>query len=276
MSSESSWIAKYGSTAVVTGASDGIGKEMATLLAERGLDLVLVARRRPLLETLAADLKRRFNRSITVIDADLSQAADVERVLAATKSHDVGLFVAAAGFGTAGAFLETSLDTELNMLDLNARSVLAMTHHYARQFAARGRGGIILVSSLVAFQGVPLQANYAATKAYIHSFAEALAVELAPRGVDVLVSAPGPIATGFATRANMQMGQALTAEEVARDTVNALGRKSYVRPGFLSKFLIGALGFLPRPVRVRVMYSIMRGMTQHQTTSVTTSVKQSA
>lgn len=274
--SQSQWAAKYGAVAVVTGASDGIGKQMAIMLAERGLDLVLVARRRAVLETLAADLKRRFNRSITVIDADLSQPAEVERVLAATQSHDVGLFVAAAGFGTAGAFLNTSLEQELNMLDVNARSVLAMTHHFAGRLAARGRGGIILISSLVAFQGVPLQANYAATKAYVHSFAEALAVELAPRAVDVLVSAPGPIASGFAARANMQMGQALTAEEVARDTLDALGRKAYVRPGFLSKFLIGALSFLPRPLRVRVMHSIMRGMTQHQNQTMNTSVKQSA
>ena len=270
------WKTKYGSVAVVTGASDGIGKEMALMLAEAGLDLVLVARRRAVLETLADDIKRRFNRVVTIVDADLSQPDGVERVIDATQSLDVGLFVASAGFGTAGAFLNTSLDQELNMLDLNARSVLAMTHHYAGRLAARGRGGIILISSLVAFQGVPLQANYAATKAYIHSFAEALAVELASSGVDVLVSAPGPIATGFATRANMQMSQALTAVEVARDTINALGHKSYVRPGFLSKFLIGALDFLPRPLRVRVMHSIMRGMTAHQNQPASNTIKFSA
>lgn len=237
---------------------------MAIYIAEAGLNLVLVARRRPVLDAFAADLEKRFNIETRVIDADLSAPDDVERVISETQALPIGLLVAAAGFGTSGRFLDMPLERELNMLDVNCRAVLSMSHHFGLRFSQQGGGGIILFSSLVAFQGVPLSANYAATKAYIQSLAEGLHQELSPLGVDVLASAPGPIASGFAARADMQMGRALTPEDVARSTLDALGNKASVWPGFLSKFLIGSLSFLPRPLRVRAMGQIMKGMTQHQ------------
>lgn len=258
---------QYGAWAVVTGASDGIGKETALLLAEAGLNLVLVARRRNVLETLAADLTDRFAVDVRVIAADLSSAEALNDLIVQTHDLEVGLLVAAAGYGTSGRFIDLSIAGETNMLDVNVRAVVALTHHFGNRFAAQGRGGIILFSSLVAFQGVPMSANYAATKAYMQSLAEGLHVELAPHGVDVLASAPGPIDSGFAARADMQMNMALKPDVVARDTLRALGRKTTVRPGLLSKFLIGSLSFLPRPVRVRVMGQIMGGMTAHQTSA---------
>jgi short-subunit dehydrogenase len=120
------------------------------------------------------------------------------------------------------------------------------------------------MGSLVGFQGTPTAANYAATKAFIQAFAEGIHYELKPFGVDVLSSAPGPVASGFAKRADMKMGQAATPEEVARGTVEALGRQVTVRPGFLSKFLGWSLIMLPRLTRVRLMHAIMGGMTKHQ------------
>lgn len=257
------WQAKYGPWAIVTGASDGIGREMAFSLAKRGLNLVLVARRRSILDEVATNLSKAYPIETQVIDADLSQSAAVKTVIAATDNLDVGLLVASAGFGTAGYFLDMPLDREQNMLDVNCRAVLTMSHHFGRRFAKQKHGGIILLSSLVAFQGVPLSAHYAATKAYIQSLAEGLHQELAPLGVDVLASAPGPINSGFATRANMQMGMALKPEDVAQATLDALGRKTTVRPGWLSKLLEGSLAMLPRSGRVRVMGLVMKGMTQH-------------
>jgi len=118
------------------------------------------------------------------------------------------------------------------------------------------------MSSLVAFQGVPRAANYAATKAYVQSFAEALRLELKPLGVDVIASAPGPIRSGFATRASMRMGLAQTPRDVADATLAALGRRGIVRPGWLSKFLEASLMFLPRWGRVRTMGFVMAGMTR--------------
>lgn len=275
MSKQKHWSAKYGLWAVVTGASDGIGKAMAMRLAEAGLNLVLVARRREMLDQLSDEISERFNVETMVIDADLSELDAVEAVIVATETLDIGLLVASAGFGTAGKFIEMPLERELAMLDVNSRAVLTMSHHFGRRFADQGRGGIVLISSIVAFQGTPLQANYAATKAYIQSFGEALNRELAPFGVDVLVSAPGPINSGFAARADMQMGLALDPETVALSTLNALGRKPYVRPGWLSKLLIGSLSFLPRSVRVRVMGQIMQSMTSHRTQPQSTSLNPS-
>ena len=117
----------------------------------------------------------------------------------------MGLFVASAGFGTSGPLLECDLNQELNMVDVNCRALLQLSVLFGRRFAARGRGGLVLLSSLVAFQGVPRSANYAATKSYVQTLAEGLHLELAARGVDVLASAPGPVLSGFGARSRMKM-----------------------------------------------------------------------
>jgi uncharacterized protein len=252
----------YGSCALVTGASDGIGREFARELAALGFDLVLVARRRDRLDALAAELKSKHDTVSTVIDADLARAEDIDKVLAKIESIELGLFVAAAGFGTSGSFIDQPLSAELDMIDLNCRAVVAMTAPIARDMAARNRGGIVLMSSLLAFQGVPRAANYAATKAFIQSLAEGLRTELKPHGIDVIACAPGPIASGFAARANMVMGLSQPATAVAHTTLKALGRKTTVRPGWLAKFLELSLAPLPRRGRVRMLAQVMRGMTR--------------
>lgn len=256
---------RYGAWAVVTGASDGIGREFAVRLAEAGLDLVLVARRSERLEALAAELRESRRIEVGVVAADLATPSGVGDVIAGTAGKDVGLLVAAAGFGTSGPFIEARVRVELEMIDVNCRAVAELAHHFGRRFAAQGRGGIVLLSSLLAFQGVPRAANYAATKAYVQALAEGLHAELAPMGVDVLASAPGPIHSGFAARARMRMSMGQDPGAVARATLSALGRRATVRPGWLSKFLEASLAFLPRPLRVRMMARVMRGMTMHQT-----------
>lgn len=258
------WRENYGPWALVTGASDGIGLEIARSLARRGLNLVLVARRGNVLSNLAAELTALHGVQTRTIAADLARNTEVQRVNSETADLDVGLLVEAAGFGTAGAFLESNLDQEINMLDVNCRAVAAMSHEFGHRFARRGRGGLILMSSLLAFQGVPRSANYAATKAYVQTLAEALRIEMAPLGVDVLACAPGPVASGFAARANMQMSMALKTSQVADATLEALGRSTTVRPGWLSKFLEWSLSPLPRWGRVRIMGLVMGGMTKHQ------------
>ncbi len=255
------WRARYGPWAVVTGASDGIGREMASRLAEAGLNLVLVARRREILDQIATDLTARHGIETRVIGADLALEAAVERVATDTDDLDVGLLIAAAGFGASGHFIDSRLEQELAMVNVNCRAVMALGWYFGRRFAGRGRGGMVLMSSLLAFQGVPYAAHYAATKAYVQSFAEALHKELAPLGVDVVAAAPGPIHSGFAARAGMRMGMALKPSDVAQATLDALGGRTTIRPGWLSKVLEGALLPLPRWARVRVMGMIMTGMT---------------
>lgn len=250
----------YGPWAVVTGASDGIGREFARALAKDGFKLVIVARRRQALESLAKELST----EVRIIDADLGTVNGLARVDAETQALDVGLLVASAGFGTSGSFLENALEAELSMIDVNCRAVAAMSHSFGKRLVKRGRGGIVLLSSLVAFQGVRHAANYAATKAWVQSFAEGLALELGPLGVDVLASAPGPVQSGFGARANMQMSMSVTPATVAAASLGALARGGTVRPGFLSKFLEWSLMFLPRWGRVRIMSMVMGGMTKHQ------------
>lgn len=256
---------QYGTWAVVTGASDGIGKEIAARLAESGFNLVLVARRKPLLETIATQLRQTSGIETRVIAADLDNRTGIQEVIQQSTDLDVGLLVAAAGFGTTGEFLKNPLETEASMLEVNCHAAMALTHVFGNRFIKRKRGGIILFSSIVAFQGVPKSANYAATKGYIQTLVEGLRPELKPYGVDILASAPGPVQTGFATRANMKMGQALTAKDVAQATLDALGKSTTVRPGGLSILLEGLLTPLPRWARTLILTQIMAGMTKHQT-----------
>jgi len=257
------WLERYGPWAVVTGASSGIGRATAQQLAQAGVHLVVIARSHDALEQLATELRARHAVEVRVISADLSDAEEMTAVLHATADLDVVLLIAAAGFGTSGPFVESSLEQELEMLHVNCRAVLVLTHHFARRLALRGRGGIVLLGSIIGFQGMPYAAHYAATKGYVQALAEALHIELAPRGVDVLSSAPGPTDTGFAARANMRMGVTLTADTVAQSALGALGHQVTVLPGLLTKLLAYPLVLLPRWARVRIMGAVMRGMTRN-------------
>jgi len=261
----SDWCHRYGPWVVVTGASEGIGRAFAHDLAQRGVHLVLVARRRPLLQSLAEELQRAHGIRCRVLVADLAGAEGIEAVIAGTADVDVGLLIAAAGFGTSGPLISSNPDVEREMLDVNCTAVLTLATHFGARLATRGRGGLVFLSSLLAFHGVPGAAHYAATKAYVQTLAEGLRVELAPSGVDVIASAPGPIRTGFADRARLRMSLALPPGIVARETLAALGRRTTVRPGWLSKLLGWSLAMLPRWGQVMVITEVMKGMTAHQT-----------
>lgn len=254
-------LAAYGPWAVVTGASDGIGRAFAIALAQEGFSLILVARRRPELDALASSLKQRFGVEARPLAADLSSHAETARLDRETRELDIGLLVAAAGFGVSGPFVEASQLTELGMIDVNCRALAQSAQDFSRRFVARGRGGLVLMSSVVAFQGVPRAANYAATKAYVQTLAEGLSLELSGKGVDVLASAPGPVVSGFGLRAGMKIAKGQTPEEVARGTLRALGRQTTVRPGVLAKALEASLALLPRTLRMRVMGEVMASMT---------------
>lgn len=255
---------RYGPWALVTGASGGIGEALAEELARKSLNLVLVARSLGRLESVSERLSSSHGVEVRVIQADLGLHEDVGRVVAEVSGLDIGLYVANAGFGTAGLFADNDPDVELSMIDVNCRAVAALAHPIARAMRQRGGGGMIFLSSIVDFQGVANSANYAATKAYVQALAEGLAIELKPYNVDVLSSAPGPVATGFATRADMQVGGTDTPEAVARATLRALGKVRTTRPGFQSKLLGYGLGTLPRRARSLILSSVMKGATKHR------------
>ncbi|MFY8000540.1 MAG: SDR family NAD(P)-dependent oxidoreductase [Candidatus Kapaibacteriota bacterium] len=255
---------RYGAWALITGASSGIGKELAERIAESGLNLCIVARRKDALDELASAMRSKYYVEVVVVEADLSQQAGIDAVLKASQTLDIGLLVASAGFGTSGLFVENRIKEEQQMLAVNCTALFALTHHFSRIFQARKKGGIILLSSLLAFQGVPYSAHYAATKAYVQSLAEGLYHELKPFGVDVLAAAPGPVSSSFAEVADMQMSMVAKPSDIGIPILKALGRASTVLPGFLSKFLAYSLSTAPRWGKVRFMQFIMGGMTEHQ------------
>jgi len=261
---QKAFVEKYGPWAVVTGASDGIGRAFADQLAALGMNVVLVARRGDRLQQLGADIRQRYRVEVRVIAADLSAIEGRATVEERTTDLDVGLLVAAAGFGTSGPVIRADLDVERNMLDVNCFAVLEQSVVFGQRFVKRGRGGIILMASLLGWQGVSGAAHYAATKAYVQSLAEGLHRELASANVDVLASAPGPVNSGFAGRADMRMGKADTPSTVAKASLQALGRKATVIPGALGKLLSYSLLPLPRLLRVRILTGVMGSMTQHQ------------
>lgn len=254
---------RYGPWALVTGASSGIGREFAVELAAQGFSLVLCARRRGELEQLAAELAARFGTRTQVEVIDLSAAGAGSELAGRVKGMGVGVLVCSAGFGTSGRFVKGELRHELEMVDVNCRSVVELVWHVGGEMSLRRRGAVVLLSSLVGFQGVPRAANYAATKAFIQSLAEGLRVEFAEDGVEVIACAPGPIRSGFAARAGMEMGLSQGPGAVAGATLRALvRRRGTVRPGVVSKLLGWSLATLPRFARVMMMTRIMGQMTR--------------
>jgi uncharacterized protein len=255
---------KYGEWAIVTGASSGIGLELATQLASAGFNLVINSRNFEKLSVVEQDLLSKYPVQIIIVAADVSDTAGIDKIIQATQGLNVGLLINSAGYGTSGIFPDSSLQSEINMLRVNCEAVLSLTHYFCQRFIQQKRGGIIFLSSLVAFQGVPYAANYAATKAYVQTFAEAMAIELKPLGIDVLAAAPGPVESGFGQRANMNMGKALKTSEIGVPILKALGRQTNVIPGLLSKILVYSLRTVPRWAKIRIMYKVMSGFTKHQ------------
>lgn len=250
----------YGPWAVITGASDGIGRALAHRAAADGLNVVLAARSVGKLEELAAALSRAHGTQARVVAVDLAQPAGATTLVDAVDDLDVGLTVLAAGFGTIGPFADASTTDELEMIAVNVTAVAQLAQVFAQRFIKRGRGGIVLFGSVLGWQGVPGQANYSATKAYVQALAEGLHRELKPHGVDVLCVAPGPVHTGFAARAGMELASATTPDVVAKATWGALGKRVTVVPGLQAKMMTGGLKTLPRYLRSLVLGRVMATM----------------
>ncbi|MGR3541670.1 MAG: SDR family NAD(P)-dependent oxidoreductase [Hasllibacter sp.] len=190
--------------ALVTGASAGIGREIARLHAARGGDLIVTARRAEALEALAAELKDAHGTQTQVIARDLAAEGGAKALIEAVGDRIPDYLVNNAGFGGAGAFVERDLARDLAMIDLNVARLVELCHHYARAMKARGSGRILNVGSTAGFVPGPFQATYYATKAFVNSFSQALDEELREHGVTVSVLAPGYVETEFADTANMR------------------------------------------------------------------------
>lgn len=253
--------ARYGPWAVVVGAGQGIGAEFCRQLAARGLNLVVVALEDDELRSLAASLTVETR----VVVGDI-MAPDVLRSVAeATQSLDVGLLVYNAALSTTEAWLDTPIERHLAIVDVNVRGPLILMDHFVRPMITRGRGGVILLSSMSALQGSPMVATYAATKAFTLNLAESLWDEWRRGGVDVTALVPGPTDTpGFrssAPRPTRGTPEPMPVEPVVAEALAALGSRPSVIPGRMNKILgVTMSRLVPRHRAVAFMGRTMRAM----------------
>lgn len=255
-------VKKYGQWAVITGGSAGIGLAFSHELAKRGHDLILVARDAERLEESKSELEAKHGVSVVTEALDVTAPGAVERVLEVSADLDVGLVVLNAGMELSGHFTVSELDAQRRLLDLNARVPMEMAHRFGARFVRRGRGGILFVSSLFGYQGVPLVAGYSATKAYVLTLGEALSVELRPFGVDVTVLSPGYTDTQMPANMPIDFSKLpiprMSPRRAARVGMNALGRKISVVPGFINKVYAWENRLLPRSTPIKMFGFLVR------------------
>ncbi|HYW72295.1 MAG TPA: SDR family oxidoreductase [Pyrinomonadaceae bacterium] len=251
-------------TTLITGASSGIGEAFARKLAAQGHDLLLVARAEDKLIALCNELGLNHDVRAQYLAIDLTEADAAARLLAETRERylEIDFLINNAGFGSLGEFAKLDLPRELNMIDLNVRSLVELTYLFLEPMRERGAGSIINVASTAGFQPVPFMATYGATKAFVLSFSEALAEENRPYGVKVLALCPGVTMTGFfaASRMRRPPGRASqTPEQVVEVALRALKRgKSSVISGWTNLFMMESQRVLPRSFVLKTMGSIMR------------------
>ena len=242
------------SCVLITGASSGFGEEFARQYAEQGHSLVLVARRLDRLERLAEALRQQFRVDVVVERVDLSDVAAVSQLHQRLRERNIAIdiLINNAGHGLQGPFLGAQLDAALAMVQLDVASLTAVTHVFAQDMRTRGRGKILLVASLLAYQGVQNFAVYSAAKAYVLRLGEALHRELKRDGITVTALCPGMSETGFATAAQQKITPALKLlmmkpAPVVRAGIRALdaGRMSVV-PGLANKAMVMFTWATPR------------------------------
>jgi short-subunit dehydrogenase len=257
-----------GSTALITGASKGLGKVFAETLAARGMNLVLVARSGDVLNALAEGLAAKYGVQCVSLNADLGNPEAAIHIGENLKRRgiQVDLLVNNAGLGLTGSFLSHDLKKEQSAIQVNVQAVVALAHLFGSGMAERSKGGIINLASNASFQPLPYMATYAATKAFVLFFSEALQYELAGTGVHVMAACPGPTATSFfdGVSTNVSPTDMDSSESVVQKTLKAFDRRKAVAyPGrtrvraatWLSRLLPRAL-----VVRIAAMASGKMGL----------------
>jgi uncharacterized protein len=249
-------------TALITGASGGIGYEFAKLFAHDKYNLVLVARSQQKLAQVADELKSKFGISVKVIAKDLSNFSASEEIF--TELQNEGIKISAlvnnAGFATYGHFTETELTAELNMMQVNVVCLTHLTKLFLKDMVKQREGKILNVASTAAFQPGPLMAVYYATKAYVLSFSEAIANELEGTGVSVTALCPGPTESGFQQRAAMEESKLVSGQKIMdAETVAKIGyrglmeNRPVVIPGVKNKLLTETVRFTPRKMVTKIV-----------------------
>lgn len=246
---------------LITGASAGIGVELARECARNGQSLVLVARRKERLEEIAAELRDRHRVTIDTIDQDLAESGSAQRLAERVQGLDVSIenLINNAGFGANGVFHDLEIDEQVRMIHLNCATLTELTHRFLPGMLSRRRGRILNVASTAAFQPGPFMAVYYATKAYVLSFTEAIAEETRGTGVSVTALCPGATRTEFQERANAENMQLLRFGTASARSVAAYGFRAMMSgkviaiPGLSNKLLRQSIRITPHGVVRRVV-----------------------
>lgn len=255
---------RYGPWALVAGSSEGLGAAFAEQLASRGLNLLLVARRAPPLVAQAKELAARYGVETLALSVDLAADERVQRIEALRAGREVGLLIYNAALSPIGHFLEGDVEQHRRALRVNCEGPLTLTHHYGQMMARRGRGGVVLMSSLSGIAGSPLISSYAATKAFNNILAAGLWEELRSSGIDVLACCAGATRTPnylASLPANAPKMPEQEPEEVAREALDALGRGPICVPGRVNQLGAWAMQrLLPRRLAVALMARSTRAL----------------
>jgi short-subunit dehydrogenase len=257
---------KYGPWALVTGASSGLGSEFARQLANEGLNIILVARRRDRLEALAQELESVNSVETRVIDADLTAEGECSRVISETEDLEVGLLVNNAGYGMSGYYHLLDPDRQVNMIVLNCVVPVLLTNHYLPKMIERKRGGLIFLASTAGYQATASFGTYGATKAFNLMLGESLWKECGRYGVDSLAVSPGFTRTEFTDVADIKDAGAFrvaTADSVVAAALRNLGRKPSFVHGWLNRFLNFTVRVSPRRTVIAITHAMLKGRSSH-------------
>lgn len=250
---------KYGPWAIITGATSGTGYQFAHLLANKGMHLVLVARdKKALLET-KKKITNQYHVQVKTITTDLSTPESISKIEKFTQQLEVGLLINNAGYSITGEFHREEWENHSKLLETILKTPMVLTHLFVNEMIKRGRGGIVLVSSSVAYTSVPLWSVYSAGKAALLNFGESLSQELKKYNVDVLTVCPGAMNTKFQERSGISTSGLMEPEKVAILTLRSLGHKATLLPGMSNKILFqGLVRILPKSIRLPLFESYMR------------------
>ena len=254
---------------LITGASSGIGEAFARRLAAEKHDLVLVARSEKALHELCDELMLEHKITAHYVTLDLTEPGADERLFEETEKHgfEIDWLINNAGFGSYDDFVKLDLDNEKRMIDLNIRSLVALTHRYLQAMRVRKTGTIINVSSAAGFQPIPFMATYAATKAFVNSFSEAIAAENRPFGIKVMALCPGPTKTNFQAVAKLDLPIEIKSKQTAEEVVEAALRgvrngRARIVSGFMNDLVSRVVTFVPNFVITRLMAKTLRSKYQ--------------
>ncbi|MBN1320444.1 MAG: SDR family NAD(P)-dependent oxidoreductase [Thermoleophilia bacterium] len=249
------FVERYGAWALIAGASEGLGAAYARALAARGMKLVLIARRRGPLDDLAEEVHRDFGVEVRSYDGDLASVAFLESLQAVCADLDLGLVVCNAAQAPIGDFASRAGDELMRVVDVNVRAPMVLLRGLIPMMQERGRGAVILMTSLTGNLGTPRIASYAASKAFLRVLGESLWYELRDQGIDVLASVCGAVRTpGYATAAGKDAPGTLDADQVVERALEALGRGPVVIPGFVNRVAASVMTrLLPRRTAIGIL-----------------------